>query len=152
MGEMLASPARQLWPIFAVAGAWSALVVLGLTLVLPGIFVLVAGYVSIPAVVAEPDMGTEAALRRSFVLTAGHRLHLLAAFLVLFALEQLGSMGAVWLAEGPLARWRVAGVALAVLGDALLGGLTTCTFGVAYHDLRLAKGLSAPRIRAPARG
>lgn len=149
--EMLTTPARHLWPIFAVAGAYSALTALGLTLILPGIFILVAGYLAIPAVVAEPDMGTEAALRRSFVLTAGHRLRLLVAFTILFGVEQLASAGVTWVADGPLASSRVGGVALMVVVDALLSGLTTCSFPVAYHDLRVAKGMPAPQVRSVAR-
>jgi hypothetical protein len=149
--EMLAHPARHLWPIFAAAGLYSGLVVLGLTLIVPGIFILVAGYLVIPAVVAEPDMGTEAALRRSFVLTEGHRLRLLAAFTILFGIEQLGSAAATWIMDGVLASSRPAGVAVLVVVDALLGGLTSCSFAVAYQDLRVAKGLSAPRIRSVAR-
>lgn len=144
---MLTTPARQLWPIFAVSGLYSGLVVLGLALVVPGIFVLVAGYLAIPAVVAEPDVGAEAALRRSFVLTGGHRLQLLAVFTVLFGIEQLASAGARWLMDGPLASSRPAGIAVVILVDALLSGLTTCSMAVAYHDLRLLKGFSAPRVR-----
>jgi hypothetical protein len=146
--RMLATPARQLWPIFAVAAAYSALVILGFSLILPGVFVFVAGYLAIPAVVAEPDMGTEAALRRSFVLTQGHRLQLLVAFVVLYGLEQLGSEAVGWMIKGPLASSRLAGVALNLGVDALLCGLTSCSFAVAYHDLRLTKGLLAPRIRS----
>ncbi len=145
---LLVTPARQLWPIFAVAGAYSALVLLGLTVIVPGLFVLVAGYLAIPAVVAEPDMGTEAALRRSFVLTQGHRFQLLAVFAILFAIEQAGGIGAKWTMNGALAGSRVSGVALVIVVDALLSGLTTCSFPVAYHDLRLVKGLPAPRVRA----
>ncbi len=144
--EMLTTPARHLWPIFAVAGVYSVLTALGLTLILPGLFVLVAGYLAIPAVVAEPDMGTEAALRRSFVLTDGHRVRLLVAFTILFGVEQLASMAATWAMDGPLASSRPAGVALMVVVDALLSGLTTCSFPVAYHDLRVEKGMSAPRV------
>ncbi len=147
--EMLATPARQLWPIFAVGGAYSALVALGLTVIVPGVFVLVAGYLAIPAVVAEPDMGTEAALRRSFVLTEGHRLPLLVVFAVLFIAERAAGVVSRGLMSGPLASSRPAGVALLCVVDALLGGLTTCSFAVAYHDLRLLKGLPAPRVHAP---
>ncbi len=146
--ELLATPARQLWPIFAVAGAYSALVLLGLTVIAPGLFVLVAGYLSIPAVVAEPDMGTEAALRRSFVLTQGHRLQLLMAFAILFAIEVVGGIGTSWAMSGALAASRPAGVALKIVVDALLSGLTTCSFAVAYHDLRVLKGMAAPQVRA----
>ena len=150
VASMLATPARSLWPIFAVAGAWSALALLGFSLVLPGIFVLAAGYVAIPAVVAEPDMGTEAALRRSLLLTKGHRLVLLAGFVGLFGLEQLGSLGAARLMTGPLAGSPPAGIAVEVAADALLCGLTSCSFAVAYHGLRVVKGLGAPRVRPPA--
>lgn len=147
---MLSTPARHLWPIFAAASAYSALVVLGLSLVLPGLFVLAAGYLIIPAVVAEPDMGTEAAIRRSLVLTGGHRLELLAAFVLLFGLEQLGSIGVMQLMKGPLAGRPAAGIALELAVDAFLCGLTSCSFAVAYRELRLEKGLSAPGVRSPA--
>lgn len=152
VADMLATPARHLWPVFAVAGLYSGLVALGLTLVAPGLFVLVAGYLAIPAVMAEPDMGTEAALRRSFVLTEGHRWKLLAAFALLFGVEQLGAVVATWVMDGPLAAWRPAGVGVLLAVDALLGGLTGCSFAVAYHDLRAEKGMSALRIRSTVRG
>lgn len=146
--SMLATPARHLWPIFAVGGAYSALVLLGFSIVLPGIFLFVIGCVAIPAVVAEPDMGTEAALRRSFVLTQGHRLELLAGFVALFGLEELASLGVRTLTGGLLASSRLGGIGLGVAVDALLCGLTSCSFAVAYHELRAEKGMPPVRLRS----
>lgn len=150
-GTLLATTARQLWPIFAVVGVYSAMVMLGtFALVLPGVFMALAGFVAVPAIVAEPTLGTEAALRRSFHLTEGHRLELLAALVFLIGVELLVVLGIQRLEAGPLASSRAGGIAVRNLADAVLSGFTGCCAAVAYHDLRLQKGLSAPRARAAA--
>ncbi len=146
--DVLVVPARRLWPIFIVSLIYFALVALGLVaLVLPGVFVFVAGYLAIPAVAAEPELGIEAVFRRSFVLTDGHRVELLAAFTILFGLEQGMAAAVGWAMQGPLKEHHLVGPGIMFAADALLAGLTACSAPVAYHDLRALKGLSDPRLR-----
>ncbi len=146
---MLSITAQRLWPIFAVAAVYSAMVVMGFfALVVPGVFVFLAGFLAVPAIVAEPEIGTEGALRRSFVLTGGHRIHLLVALVILIGLELLAQLGVEWLQAGPLASSRPIAVAVRNLVEAVISGFTGSCAAVAYHDLRILKGLSAPRVRA----
>jgi len=146
---MLVKAARQLWPVFAVAGVYTLLVLFGLfALVVPGVFVYVAGYLAVPAVLAEPELGTEGALRRSFALTQGHRTALLAVVASLAVLELVGMLGTTWLAEGPLSASPIAGMAAAVVVDAVLGGFVLSCAAVAYHDLLVLKRLPVPRGRS----
>lgn len=147
-GSLLASTARQLWPIFMVVAVYSVMIVLGIfAFVIPGLIVFVAGYLAIPAIVAEPGLGTEGALRRSVSLTSGHRLELLAALALLAAITLLFAGGLVQLERAspgvPPPVW----VGVESLVGGVLKGFTGCCAAVAYHELRLRKGLPESRAR-----
>lgn len=145
---LLAATAQRLWPVFAVAAVYSAMVFLGLfALVVPGIFVFVTGFLAIPAVLAEPELGTEGALRRSVSLTQGHRLALLAAVAVLVALELAVVKGTDLALPATLAVASPARVAATNAAAAFVSGFTGCCAAVAYHDLRVRRGEGAPRVR-----
>jgi hypothetical protein len=147
-GAMLSAAARGLWPIFAVALAYAAAVMLGFfALVLPGVLALLAFYVAVPAIVAEPGLGVEGALRRSFALTRGRRTSLALVVAVLTGIELL----AAWSANLGLTHAGASHpvqVAVGALLDGLVGGCTSCCAAVAYYDLR---SLSGPRSQAAAK-
>jgi hypothetical protein len=139
-GAMLATSARRLWPIFTAALLYGLTVVLGLfLLVVPGILALVAGFLATPVVLAEPALGPEGALRRSWTLTDGHRRSLFAAVAFLFGLQLAATLGLSALAEGPGAPSLPAVIAIDTVLSAILGGLTSCCAAVAFHDLRQLK-------------
>jgi hypothetical protein len=100
--SMLAVTARRLWSIFTAALLYGVTVLLGLFLfVLPGLLAMVAGFLATPAVVAEPGLGAEGALRRSWALTSGHRGALALAVAFLFGLQLVAMVGLSLLETGP---------------------------------------------------
>jgi hypothetical protein len=137
---MLTVTARRLWSIFSAALLYGATVLLGLfLLVVPGLFAMVAGFLATPAVVAEPGLGPESALRRSWALTQGHRGTLALAVAFLFGLQLLAMVGLSQLESGPGAPPLPAMIAIETVLGAILSGLTSCCAAVAFHDLRLLK-------------
>ena len=71
VGAMLAVGAKRLWLLFTVSFTYGISVLGGLfLLVVPGLLALAAGYLAIPAAVAEPGLGMEGALRRSWARTS----------------------------------------------------------------------------------
>ena len=148
-GEMLATAARRLWPLFSVAALYGLTVVAGLFLLLvPGLVAMAGGYLAIPMVVEDPALGTERALRRSWALTQGHRVALVLAVAILLGLQLLAVVGTDQLitragvTQGPLA----VGIATAV--NAVLVSFTSSCAAVAYHDLR---ALREPRSQTAAK-
>jgi hypothetical protein len=145
-GAMLATSARRLWPIFSAALLYGVTVMLGLfLLVVPGVMALVAGFLATPAVVAEPGIGPEGALRRSWALTDGHRTPLFVALAFLIGLQVAATVGLSALADGPGAPSLPTVIAIDTVISAVLGGLTSCCAAVAFHDLRLLKD-GRPRV------
>ena len=145
---MLAGAARQLWPVFTVGASYTALVMLGtFAMVLPGVFLLVAGYVAIPAAVAEPNLGIEAALRRTLALTSGHRLALLAVVLVLGLGGYFGPWALWVLLQNTVTLPKPAELAIQVAADAILSGFVCACPAVAYLALRARSGAPAPIVR-----
>jgi hypothetical protein len=145
---MIASAARQLWPVFTVGAAYTALVMLGaFAMFLPGVFLLVAGYLAIPAAVADPGLGVEGALRRSLLLTSGHRLALLGVALTL-GLGGFFGPYAVWLLlEKVVPVSKPVEVAVQVVTDAILSGFVCACPAVAFHALTVRSGAPAPIVR-----
>ncbi len=145
---MIASAARQLWPVFTVGGSYTALVMLGtFAMILPGVFLLVAGYVAVPAVVANPDLGVEGALRRTLALTSGHRLALLGVVLALGLAGYFGPYALWTLLEKAVVLPRPAEVAVQVAADAILSGFVCACPAVAFHALTVQSGAPPPVVR-----
>jgi hypothetical protein len=137
-GPMLTGAVRQAWPILAVAGVYTATVVVGLILIVPGVFALVVGFVAVPAIVDEPALGIEGALRRSWTLTDGNRLALLGAIAFLFVIKLAAGVGTQILLDGATSFPPIARAAVQTLVAGLVIGLTNCCAAVAYHELRAA--------------
>ncbi len=144
-GEMLAIGVRRGLPVIA-AGLLVWLAILGATLLLvvPGIVVMVATSVAVPAAVVE-RRGPLEAFRRSLALTRGARWPLFASGLALLVVVMLLStlaQAAAGLLMGALAADPGAVPAVLVLsqlGNALFSVIPTVGIAVAYHDLRVAK-------------
>jgi hypothetical protein len=136
---------RRGLPVVA-AGFLVWLAVLGgtLLLVVPGIVVMVATSVAVPAAVVE-RRGAVAAFRRSLELTRGSRWPLFAAGLALVVvvvlLSSLAQVAAGLLVGLVAPGERAVAVALVLsqLANALFSAIPTVGIAVAYHDLRVAK-------------
>ncbi len=142
-GAMLATARGSSGPSSRRRPATTATVVLGLfRWWCPGSSSWWPGYLAMPAVMAEPDVGPEGALRRSFVLTEGHRTPAPRGVRRPVRGEQL--------AVGPGAGrpWRTgrapaslpAVIAVDTVDRRLLGGLTSCSVAVAYPRPAAAQG------------
>jgi hypothetical protein len=145
LGEMLSVGLRRGLPVVA-AGFLVWLAVLGgtLLLVVPGLVVMVATSVAVPAAVVERP-GAVGAFRRSLALTRGARWPLFAAGIVLLVVVSVLSgiaQGAATVVGSLLLppERAVAGVLVtSQVGNALFSVIPTVGIAVAYHDLRLAK-------------
>lgn len=144
-GEMLAIGVRRGLPVIAaVLLVWLAVLGATLLLVVPGIVVMVATSVAVPAAVVE-RRGPLDAFRRSLALTRGARWPLFAAGLALVVIVALLStlaQAAAGLLMGALAADTSAVPAVLILsqlGNALFSVIPTVGISVAYHDLRVAK-------------
>jgi hypothetical protein len=145
LGEMLRVGVRRGLPVVGVGFLLSLAVVLALfLLVVPGILVMVATCVAIPAAVVERP-GTIGAIRRSLALTRGSRWPLFAAGLaILFLGWSLGAVvqvGATVLCTTllPAEQALTATLVASQLGNVLFAVLPLVGVAVAYHDLRVAK-------------
>jgi hypothetical protein len=140
VGAMLAMVSSRLWPVFAVSAVlWSLVLIAafpGIPLLLPGVFVLVVGFVCVPAVIAEPGLGTVAALQRSLQLTQGHRLALFWALLVVCGLYGGILSGTAALLDRLPALPFPVSVSITSAVDAVLTGISGTCAAVAYHQLR----------------
>ncbi len=135
---MLLFAVREGPGIMAVSIVQAAVTVLGLLLlVVPGLVAYAALSVAVPAKAADPGLGVGEALRRSRALTAGHRLAIgLALLVLLLALAPMGGVARVLVGfffeeVGPLGHLAV----IQVL-SALLGSIWAVAPAVAYDELR----------------
>ena len=112
-------------------------------LLVPGVLLLVAACVAVPAAVVERP-GLVGAIRRSFDLTRGSRWALFAAGLVIGVLQAVLSavVQAAFLLFAALIppAWAFGATMVASqVGNALFSVLPIVAIAVCYHDLRLAK-------------
>jgi hypothetical protein len=144
-GEMLRAGIRRGLPVVGVGILlWFAVMAGLVLLVVPGVVLLVATSVAIPAAVVERP-GVVGAIRRSFALTRGRRWPLFAAGLsilvtvwVLVAVVQVGTaVAATALLPPPKAIFAL--FAASQLGNVFFSVLPLIGMSVAYHDLRVEK-------------
>lgn len=145
LGDMLRVGLRRVLPVIGVGLLlWLAFMVGFVLLVVPGILLMVATCVAIPAAVVEKP-GVLGAIRRSLALTKGRRWTLFAAGLVvlvvlwvLTAAVQVAAMAAS-AALLPRQLALVGAMVGSQLGNVLFSALPLIGVAVAYHDLRVAK-------------
>lgn len=145
VGAMLGAGLRRGLPVVGVGFVlWLGVVVGSILLLVPGVFLLVAGCVAVPAAVVERP-GVLGAIRRSFALTRGRRWALLGAGItvlilvsILSAAAQVGAMALLSVLLPPLqaARWLIFA---SQLGNVLFSALPLIGIAVAYHELRVEK-------------
>lgn len=147
-GEMLRIGLRRGLPVVGVGLLlWIGVTVGLVLLVVPGVLLMVATSVAIPAAVVERP-GVMGSIRRSLALTRGRRWTLFAVGLsilftvwVLAAVVQVGAM-VLLVTLLPAARGPNAALAVIVasqLGNVLFSALPVIAMSVAYHDLRVEK-------------
>ncbi len=145
VGAMLRVGLRRGLPVVGVGLVlWLGTVLGVILLVVPGVLLVVASCVAIPAAVVERP-GVFGAIRRSFFLTRGRRGLLFAAgftiLLIVWGLAAVVQVGATVVSAVLLSPQRAAvGVVVASqLGNVLFSALPLVGISVAYHELRAEK-------------
>jgi hypothetical protein len=151
LGAMVATGLRRALPLLAVGLLCYVLLVLGtVLLVVPGVFLGCALAVALPAVVVERP-GVLGALRRSFALTKGKRLAVLATVLVLMVVGigvNLSASFALPALTGAFSAPMV-GTVLGFAVNAVFGSFLWVAPAVVYHDLRVSKeGVATAELAA----
>lgn len=154
IGRLLATGLRKAGWIFLISLGVGLLVGCGtVLLIVPGLIALSGCYVAVPAVVAERDRGGTDAISRSWELTRGRRMKVLAVALV-FALGALAVTFALGALFGYAATLLTGGVGQGTMGlleilAIVLAGIAQCAPAVTYHDLRVEKeGVSTEQLAA----
>ncbi len=150
LGAMIGAGLRRAVPLLVVGVLSYLIVVLGtLLLVVPGIIFACALAVAIPAVVVERP-GVLGAIKRSFALTKGKRLAVLAVFFLLFVIVLVVNvfssfvLPALTSAVSPMI-----GTVLGFAVNAVFGSFFWVAPAVVYHDLRVAKeGVATAQLAA----
>jgi uncharacterized membrane protein len=115
-------------------------------LVVPGMMVLAACYVALPACVME-GLGPFESLSRSTALTKGHRWKVFGIFVVIVVVSAVigGLLGVVSMAIGG----PVAAMVVNFVWNAFYAAYNSVAIAVMYHDLRVLKeGIDIDRIAA----
>jgi hypothetical protein len=144
-GDMVRAGLRRGLPVVGVGVVLWFATVLGLVLlVVPGILLMVAASVAIPAAVVERP-GVGGAIRRSFQLTRGRRWAVFAAGLTtlvaVWVLTAAVQLGATVLASTllPPQQAPLGVIVSSQLGNVLFSALPLVGIAVAYHELRVEK-------------
>jgi hypothetical protein len=143
LSAMLSTGLRRFGRVFGVSLVTSILVGLAtLLLVVPGLMVLSALWLAIPAAIAEPD-GARSAVQRSRELTKGHRWTTFLTFAILIGMNVAAAIALSAAAElAPLQAGAPFATVAAFAGTALsavTSGLWATAPAVAFHDLRALK-------------
>lgn len=149
--EALARATPFVLPMILASLAVGLVVFLGLVLiVVPGVVAVCGLALTIPALVVE-SLQPSAAMGRSWALTRGHRLRMLALFFVIFILLVVpylavmgvfGVVAAVVSAGGAKTAGGailLVGVVLAAIAQLLLSPLYQAALVITYYDLRVRK-------------
>ncbi len=142
VGEIAGMGFRKIWPIFVVSLGIAVLAALAaILLVIPGVMLLCALWVAVPAIVVEKGLSIGGSFRRSRELTKGHRFSIFVILLLFWLISAAAGMFAGLLLPLGLRAvipyglvsllWQVVAV--------IAGGLFSTACAVAYHDLRVAK-------------
>jgi hypothetical protein len=147
LGQAFAVAFRRFFPVLGVAICFGFAIVLGsILLVVPGLIVLAACYVSLPACVME-GLGPFESLSRSTALTKGHRWKVFGIFVVIVVVSAVigGLLGVVSMAIGG----PVAAMVVNFVWNAFYAAYNSVAIAVMYHDLRVLKeGIDIDRIAA----
>lgn len=140
VGALFGTGFRKMGMVFATSfrvGLWMLLGVI--LLIVPAILWYCALFVSVPAVVVEPNLSSGEALQRSRDLTKGSRKAIFVVGLVIgvTSLVVVGIAGVVAVFAQALPHPLPVVLAAAII--ALVSSFGACASAVAYHDLRAAK-------------
>ena len=147
-GEALSRATPFLWRVIACSILTGLLVMVGLVLfIVPGVVLLCGLILSIPALVLEPGSTASGALARSWALTRGSRLRILAmlvtlVLLVYVPIVALSALAALVLPDstpGGDMTGGLVGLVMAAVMQLFLYPLFYCVLTVSYYDLRVRK-------------
>jgi hypothetical protein len=136
---------RRLFPVLVLGLSVLVLYFIGIiALIVPGIIVVAAYYVALPACVVE-RIGPFKSMGRSLNLTRGHRWKIFGIMVVMFVANAIAGGVALGVAAGG----SFAGLAVQLMVTAILGAFSAVLVLVTYHDLRVAKeGVATDRLAA----
>jgi uncharacterized protein DUF6159 len=137
---------RRFVPVIGVAILTAILAALaGILLIFPAFMLITAWYVATPVCVVE-RIGPWQAMKRSAVLTKGHRWKL---FGVVIVVAILGAIGSGMVAVTTMGAGVTIGIVAKLIWSALFGAYAAILVVVIYHDLRVAKeGVNTDQIAA----
>jgi hypothetical protein len=137
----------RFFPVLGATICFGFAIMLGsILLVVPGMMVLAACYVALPACVME-GLGPFESLSRSTALTKGHRWKVFGIFVVIVVVSAVigGLLGVVSMAIGG----PVAAMVVNFVWNAFYAAYNSVAIAVMYHDLRVLKeGIDIDRIAA----
>jgi uncharacterized membrane protein len=145
IGESLRIGLSRFWPIIGLVLLEGIGIGIGtVLLIVPGLILLVAWYVAIPACVVE-KLGPWESLKRSAVLTKGHRWKLFGLLLIVGI--GAGIVGAILGGIGILAFGTIGTVAAQYITQTVMGAFGAILIIVIYRDLRVSKeGIDTEQI------
>ncbi|HWE73914.1 MAG TPA: hypothetical protein VG328_12190 [Stellaceae bacterium] len=147
LGESFAVAFSRFFPVLGVAICFGIAVGLAsILLLVPGLMVLSAFYVALPACVMERT-GPIESLSRSGQLTKGHRWRVFGVVVVIVVVSMIvgGLLEVVSVAVGGV----VAGTVVNFVWNAFYAAYNSVAIAVIYHDLRVVKeGIDIDRIAA----
>jgi hypothetical protein len=137
----------RFFPLLGLVIAWGLAVGFGtMLLIVPGLMLLAAFYVALPACVVE-RLGPLQSLSRSAALTKGHRWKVFGVYLVVFVVGVIG--GGVFNVLAKLVAGFVVATLISLVWNAVFAAYNSVAITVMYHDLRVVKeGIDIDRIAA----
>ena len=147
LGECISRGLAVMLPVIGVSILLGLCIGLGMVVfVIPGIFMMVALWVAIPAAVVESP-GVTGSLGRSWELTSGYRWQILGIILIIIILTFVAAFALAFAAELTI------GGTATVIAEWFLTAASSALYAVistvGYHDLRVAKeGIGIEQIAA----
>lgn len=147
LGTAFAVAFRRFFPVLGVAICFGLAVGLAsILLLVPGLMVLSAFYVALPACVME-GLGPFDSLSRSGALTKGQRWRVFGIFVVIIVVSMI--VGALLQVIAVAIGGGIAGIVVNFVWNALYAAYNSVAIAVMYHDLRVLKeGIDIDRIAA----
>jgi hypothetical protein len=147
LSEAFGRGLARFFPLFGLGVCWFVAIMFGLILlIVPGIMMMVAFYVAMPACVME-GLGPLQSMTRSAALTKGHRWKVFGIVCLIGLLN--GIIGQVILGVFTLAGGALAGSILYLAWTLVVTAFNSIAIAVMYHDLRVLKdGIDIDQIAA----
>jgi len=137
----------RFFPLLGLVIVWGIAVGLGsILLIVPGLMLLAAFYVALPACIVE-GLGPLKSLSRSRSLTKGHRWRVFGIYLLILVVGFI--IGGIINVLFAVMAGFVAATLVALIWNAVFAAYNSVAITVMYHDLRVVKeGIDTDRIAA----